>query len=136
MLDVDWFKQYNDHYGHPAGDECLYQIAQTLQRTVCHTGDLVARYGGEEFVFIAPATDGASALGMAQKLAQAIQALNLAHAKSPLGTITASLGVAAWVPAPNSTPEALAQAADTALYEAKAHGRNRVVLHTPARPAE
>ena len=135
MLDVDWFKQYNDHYGHPAGDTCLQQIAQALQRSVCRTGDLVARYGGEEFVFIAPATEAASALGMAQKVAQAVQALALPHAMSPLGHISVSMGVAAWVPKPDSTPEALVQAADAALYEAKTQGRDRVVLHTPTETA-
>lgn len=134
MLDVDWFKHYNDHYGHPAGDECLSQIAQALQRSVCRTGDLVARYGGEEFVFIAPATDGASALGMAQKVAQAVQALALPHAMSPLGQLSVSIGVAAWVPAPDGAPEALVEAADTALYQAKKQGRNQVVLHTHEDP--
>ncbi|TXH86861.1 MAG: GGDEF domain-containing protein [Rhodoferax sp.] len=134
MLDVDWFKQYNDHYGHPAGDECLSQIAHALQRSVCRTGDLVARYGGEEFVFIAPATDGCNALGMAQKVAQAVQALALPHAKSPLGHLSVSIGVAAWVPAPDSAPDALVEAADTALYQAKKQGRNQVVLHTHEDP--
>ena len=71
ILDVDWFKPYNDHYGHPAGDACLRQIAQALAATVCRSSDLVARYGGEEFVFIMPMTNAAGALDIAQRVVQA-----------------------------------------------------------------
>ena len=95
MLDVDWFKRYNDHYGHPAGDLCLRQIAQTLAATVCRSSDLVARYGGEEFVFIAPMTDAAAALDIAQKVVDAVAALALPHASSALGCVTVSIGVVA-----------------------------------------
>ena len=128
LLDVDWFKQYNDHYGHQAGDDCLRKVADTLAITIARTGDLVARYGGEEFVFIAPATSAQDALGMARKMCEALQALALPHALSDFGCVTASVGVASIVPDHTSTPQTLIQAADEALYAAKAAGRNRAVL--------
>ena len=128
MVDVDWFKDYNDHYGHQAGDTSLRQIAQALSAAVSRSGDLVARYGGEEFVVLAPATDGASALGMARKVVQAVADLALPHASSPLGRISVSVGVACCVPGADDTPEVLLQRADTALYQAKARGRDGVVL--------
>ena len=128
MVDVDHFKPYNDHYGHPAGDETLRQVASTLAATVCRTGDLVARYGGEEFAFIAPLTDSESAVAMAQKVCEAIQSLNLSHSQSPLGYITVSVGVAVVVPHEDDSPQDLIARADWALYQAKNQGRNRVVL--------
>ncbi|MDA3878092.1 MAG: cache domain-containing protein [Halothiobacillus sp.] len=128
MLDVDWFKQYNDHYGHQAGDECLRKVASVFAANVCRTGDLVARYGGEEFVFIAPATDGDKALYMAQKVGEALQKLALVHEMSAFGCVTISIGVAAMVPGEADAPDILVQAADAALYRAKKQGRNRVVL--------
>ncbi|MDR7307647.1 diguanylate cyclase [Rhodoferax saidenbachensis] len=128
LLDVDWFKQYNDHYGHQAGDDCLRKVADTLAATMARTGDLVARYGGEEFVFIAPATSAQEALGMARKMCEALQALALPHALSDVGCVTASVGVASIIPDETSTPQTLIQAADEALYAAKAAGRNRAVL--------
>jgi diguanylate cyclase (GGDEF)-like protein len=128
MIDVDWFKKYNDHYGHQAGDECLRSVAGFLASRVCRTGDLVARYGGEEFVFITPATDGDNALSMAQKICEAIQSLALPHAMSAFGCVTISIGVAAMVPEEADAPEILVKAADLALYRAKGQGRNRVVL--------
>ncbi|EMB2840648.1 diguanylate cyclase [Pseudomonas aeruginosa] len=130
MLDVDWFKRYNDHYGHPAGDACLHQVAQTLAASVCRSSDLVARYGGEEFVFIAPMTDAQAALDIAHKVVTAVAALALPHAESALGCVTVSIGVAAVLPSPGSSPEVLLQRADAALYQAKTHGRNRAELAT------
>jgi diguanylate cyclase (GGDEF)-like protein len=128
MLDVDWFKKYNDYYGHPAGDECLRQIARVLGSTICRTSDLVARYGGEEFVFIAPATDAASAQGMGRRVCEAVQALGLPHAMSAFGCVTVSVGVAVMTPGPGNSPEALLKSADDALYRAKEQGRNRAVF--------
>jgi diguanylate cyclase (GGDEF)-like protein len=128
LLDVDWFKNYNDHYGHQAGDDCLRKVADTLAATIARTGDLVARYGGEEFVFIAPATSAEDALGMARKVCEALQALALPHALSDYACVTASVGVASIIPDEASTPQTLIQAADEALYAAKAAGRNRAVL--------
>ncbi len=128
MLDVDYFKKYNDHYGHQAGDECLRRIAGVFAGKVCRTGDLVARYGGEEFVCIAPVTDGGSAFNLAQKVRKKIQALALPHEMSEFGCVTISIGVAAMIPGKEDTPEILMKAADAALYCAKEQGRNRVVL--------
>lgn len=128
LLDVDWFKHYNDHYGHLAGDDCLRRIARLLEGHMQRGGDLVARYGGEEFVFIAPVTDGQTALNLAEALCRALEALALPHATSPLGHVTVSIGVAALVPDGESRPEGLIAQADRALYQAKAQGRNCVRL--------
>lgn len=128
ILDMDWFKNYNDHYGHQAGDDCLRTFARLLEANVRRTGDLVARYGGEEFAFIAPAIDDASALGMAQAICDALVKLALPHLASPLGHVTVSIGVAVMVPKEGETAEVLVRKADEALYRAKAQGRNRVEL--------
>ena len=128
MVDVDYFKPYNDRYGHQAGDDCLREVASAFSATVCRTGDLVARYGGEEFAFIAPLTDGESALAMAKKVCESIQALQLPHEKSPFKCLTVSIGVAVVVPMESDRPQDLVKCADQALYLAKAQGRNRVVL--------
>ncbi|MEF8766735.1 MAG: diguanylate cyclase [Candidatus Accumulibacter phosphatis] len=128
LLDVDWFKAYNDRYGHQAGDECLRQVASVLSSKICRTGDLVARYGGEEFVFIAPATDAEQALSMARKVCQALQDLELPHAMSGFGCVTASVGVASIVPEVKGAPDILVAAADMAMYRAKEQGRNQAVL--------
>ncbi len=129
MLDVDWFKKYNDHYGHQRGDECLQSIAEVLATNISRTGDLVARYGGEEFVFIATATEGEAALIMAWKVCAALQSLALPHEMSGFGSVTASIGVAAIVPGEELAPDMLLKAADEALYSAKEQGRNRAVLY-------
>ncbi len=126
ILDVDWFKRYNDHYGHPAGDACLQRIAQVLASTVGRSSDLVARYGGEEFVFLVPLTDASGAQGIAQRLVQAIETLDLPHELSTFGRVTVSIGVAAMTPGQDDVPETLLRRADEALYEAKKAGRNRV----------
>ncbi|MDF2077631.1 GGDEF domain-containing protein [Ectopseudomonas mendocina] len=127
VLDVDWFKTYNDHYGHPAGDSCLQQIAHTLAATISRSTDLVARYGGEEFVFLAPSTGLAGAQSMAEKLVRAVEALALPHERSPLGYVTISVGIALMPRDADSPAQALLQRADAALYRAKSQGRNRVV---------
>jgi diguanylate cyclase (GGDEF)-like protein len=126
VLDVDWFKTYNDHYGHPAGDSCLQQIAQTLAATISRSTDLVARYGGEEFVFLAPSTGPDGAHNMAEKLVRAVEALALPHERSPLGHVSISVGIASMQNDGNSPAQTLVQRADAALYRAKAQGRNRV----------
>lgn len=128
MCDIDYFKAYNDTYGHQQGDECLRQIAKTLQATLNRKGDFVARYGGEEFVVILPNTDLAGAITVAEGLRNGVLALQLQHEKSlVLPYVTISLGVAAQQDAfsmKNSTN--LVEAADQALYLAKREGRNRV----------
>jgi diguanylate cyclase (GGDEF)-like protein len=128
MLDIDWFKKYNDHYGHQAGDECLRLVAATLASSVSRTGDLVARYGGEEFVFIAPATNCQDAQALAQKVCEALHAQALPHELSAFGCVTVSIGVAAMIPEEHAAANILVKAADEALYRAKEEGRNRVVL--------
>jgi two-component system, sensor histidine kinase LadS len=117
MLDVDWFKRYNDHYGHPAGDQCLREVATAIA-AVGRGSDMVARYGGEEFVLVAPATD-------------AEQVLALPHAGSDFGHVTLSCGVAAVVPQPGQDSAQLLRAADAALYRAKHQGRNQAVAANP-----
>lgn len=127
VMDVDWFKRYNDHYGHPAGDVCLQRIAEALSTSACRSSDLVARYGGEEFVLLCPATDLAGIQAMTHKLLRAVQALDLPHAQSSFGHVTLSIGVAALTPGRQDSPQTLYEQADSALYEAKKQGRNRVV---------
>ena len=128
MLDVDFFKPYNDRYGHLAGDDCLRHIAHTLAAQLHRTGDLVARYGGEEFVLLSSVRDSTDALHIAETARQALAALALPHVASPFGVVTASLGVAVHVPTVGEATNLLVQQADLALYLAKARGRNQTVL--------
>jgi diguanylate cyclase (GGDEF)-like protein len=129
MIDIDWFKKYNDRYGHQAGDECLRRVATLLALCVMRPGDLVARYGGEEFVFVASATDGPSALRIARNVCEALQALAIPHEASDFGCVTTSIGVAAMFASEDLSAQALLHAADHALYQAKALGRNQAVLY-------
>lgn len=126
MCDVDLFKAYNDTLGHHAGDDCLRQIAQALTVAMDRGGDLVARYGGEEFAIILPETSLAGGQVVAERMRQAIEALNLDHPTAPGGKITASFGLASGVAMPETDPIQLVKAADKALYEAKRAGRNQV----------
>jgi diguanylate cyclase (GGDEF)-like protein len=127
FMDIDFFKEYNDHYGHLAGDDCLRHVAGVLRRLVQRPGDLVARYGGEEFACILPGTDQQGASALAEKIMQSINGLNLPHAASrAAGHITLSFGVAAMVPERGGSPEELIRLADHLLYSAKKDGRNRV----------
>jgi len=127
LLDIDHFKSYNDHFGHPQGDTCLREVARVLQRVVRRRTDLVARYGGEEFLLLMPQTDAAGALLFAERVREAIEARGLEHAPGlPRPVVTVSIGVVSTAPDAVSMPEALFFAADAALYEAKADGRNCV----------
>lgn len=127
MVDVDQFKAYNDHYGHQSGDVCLKLVAQTLSHSVQRSGELAARYGGEEFVVILPGLNAAEAAAAMERVRDAVQALGLPHARAAVaGVVTISAGVAACVPQPGDDPARLVQAADAAMYRAKASGRNRV----------
>jgi diguanylate cyclase (GGDEF)-like protein/hemerythrin-like metal-binding protein len=128
MIDIDYFKLYNDHYGHLAGDECLRQIAQLMQSGMRRAGDLAARYGGEEFLLILPNTHALDARRLADTVRRSIEQLNQPHAKSPLGRLTVSMGVAAMVDGAYVDASALLRAADDALYLAKQGGRNQVQL--------
>jgi diguanylate cyclase (GGDEF)-like protein len=127
LIDVDAFKGYNDRYGHPAGDACLARIAQALHALTRRPGDAVARIGGEEFAVLLVHTAGHGAGVVAETLRSAVEGLGLEHAGSGYGRVTISLGVASTIPDRGSRPERLLAAADRALYEAKAAGRNRVV---------
>lgn len=135
MLDVDFFKEYNDTYGHPQGDECLRNISRVLKAASTRPGDLVARYGGEEFAILLPGTDIAGATAVAERARQAIQAMNLAHSESQNGIVTISAGVTSIIPVRNShSAPGLVRTADQALYKAKEHGRNRVYSADLAEP--
>lgn len=125
MLDVDFFKRYNDHCGHQAGDACLQQVAHILAAGVQRAGELVARYGGEEFVLVLPGARLGDAQASAERIRAAVQAAAIAHPDSPLGPcVTVSVGFAADMPRLGEDPERLLRAADAALYQAKAQGRN------------
>jgi diguanylate cyclase (GGDEF)-like protein len=130
MIDVDCFKQYNDIYGHAAGDECLRAISQTIKDLTPHRpGDLAARYGGEEIAVLLPNTDVAGAVTVAEKIRSAIRNLEIEHTGNPAGFVTLSAGVDAFIPTRESgEPTVLIQAADKALYMAKTGGRNRVCV--------
>jgi len=128
MADVDFFKVYNDTYGHQSGDECLKAIAFSLRDVVKRATDIVARYGGEEFAIILPDTDIDSAMVLAEKIRARIESLGIEHKNSQEMCITISLGVAVTVPSLKSTPASLILLADLALYQAKLEGRNRVRL--------
>lgn len=124
MLDVDSFKHFNDHYGHLAGDDCLRALAQALGKADRRAGELVARFGGEEFVVLLPDTTLSEALEAAQRMQHEVWSLAIPHADTTPGIVTFSLGVASLVPAREHLPEELVRQADTALYRAKAAGRN------------
>jgi diguanylate cyclase (GGDEF)-like protein len=125
LIDIDFFKGYNDHYGHQSGDDCLRRVAQTLAETFKRPSDLVARYGGEEFVVIASATDATGAAFMAERLRSRIEEMCIPHAASTYGScVTVSIGVATIVPTFENSMETLIASADEALYQAKREGRN------------
>ena len=128
MMDIDYFKPYNDTYGHLQGDDALKRVAEVLHEAAQRPGDLAARYGGEEFALVLGATDIAGALNIAGKVRQRIAALALPHASSDVAdTVTMSMGVATFPPdAMHNSPQAIIEAADTYLYKAKADGRNRI----------
>ena len=126
LMDIDWFKQYNDHYGHINGDECLRKVANSISKVVSRAGDLAARYGGEEFVILLPETDLAGALTVAENVRLAIIDAGIEHSGSPLGMVTISAGaVVFFAPEIDSYTEALVKA-DKLLYQAKKFGRNLV----------
>lgn len=132
MVDVDFFKQYNDGYGHQEGDECLKVVAETLRVKLRRPADIVARYGGEEFAAILPDTGLEGAMLVAEAMRSAVQALGLPHEGSAFGVVTVSIGVAAFVPQLAEGMPRLLSAADWALYEAKRQGRNGVQATDPA----
>jgi len=128
MVDVDAFKKFNDTYGHLHGDTCLSAVAKTLAQVVNRAGDTVARYGGEEFSLLLPNTAAQGATHQAERIRAGVAALDLASSIQGFAGVTVSIGVAEMVPARDTTAGDLLLAADTALYQAKNGGRNRVVL--------
>ncbi len=126
MLDVDWFKQFNDTYGHQAGDDCLRVVASELSAHARRGGDFAVRYGGEEFALAVPEVDVRKMRQLAEAVREAIKRRAIEHAKSPIGVVTVSIGVAAVRPANAGSAESLVRAADKALYRAKDLGRDRV----------
>jgi len=127
LMDVDFFKNFNDNYGHSAGDECLARIAQSLTDTLARSTDFVARFGGEEFIAVLPETNFEHAGEIAEKMRFNIENLNIQHSHSDVcQMVTLSLGVATTIPSRCSTAADLIKAADDALYKAKARGRNQV----------
>ncbi len=133
LLDVDHFKAYNDHYGHPAGDDCLQQIATTLSEILKRPADLLARYGGEEFVAVLPSTPRVGAQHIASSLVKAIENLEIPHTKSTTASVvTISIGYATassgWIDKFKSSD--LIECADNAMYQAKTTGRNRAECYS------
>ena len=129
LCDVDFFKLYNDTYGHLVGDFCLQQVATTINSCVKRPSDLVARYGGEEFAVILPNTDANGALQVAESIRQKVQALKITHATSTVNEfVTLSLGVTTVIPNTEINPDLLIAITDKALYSAKEQGRNRIIL--------
>ena len=128
MVDGDFFKSFNDTYGHLEGDRVLRTIAAALQTCVDRSGDLVARYGGEEFAVLLPLTGSDGALIVAEAIRASIDALDLVHATTPSGRLTVSIGIACRTPETSVASETLVEAADAALYLAKGEGRDRVVM--------
>ena len=128
LLDVDFFKLFNDRYGHAMGDDCLRQVAATIAMLVRRPGDLCARYGGEEFAVILPQTDLSGVLTLGERIRQSVTALEIPHADSSVcPMVTVSVGAASMRPTGDATPEDLLRLADKRLYEAKTAGRNRVM---------
>lgn len=127
IADIDYFKRYNDTYGHVAGDHCLAEVAQALKGCCHRKTDLAVRYGGEEFAVLLPDTDIHGALAMAEQIRQSVMERNISHSGSPVGRVTISLGCYSFVPTGRDSIEVFIERADAALYQAKATGRNRVM---------
>ena len=126
LIDIDFFKQYNDHYGHVQGDECLKRVGAALSAAASRPRDLLARYGGEEFVLVLPATDEAAARRVSERCRQAIFKEQIAHAASPVGQLlTVSQGVGTIIPSASDTLTQFIEAVDRRMYLAKQAGRDR-----------
>lgn len=128
MLDIDFFKRYNDAYGHVAGDQCLAQVAQVLKACCQRKSDLAVRYGGEEFAVLLPDTDINGALAIAGQIRRSVIDKHITHSGSPTEYLTVSLGCYSFIPNGNDDPEVFIQRADAALYQAKNAGRNRAAV--------
>jgi diguanylate cyclase (GGDEF)-like protein len=128
LADVDFFKGYNDHYGHSAGDDCLQVVARSLAKSAGRGGEFVARYGCEEFIFVWPEIDLKESIKAAELARQLVQNLNIENKGSDCNNIvTVSIGVASLIPTNEVRKADLIEAADEQLYKAKKQGRNRVL---------
>jgi len=128
MIDIDYFKQYNDHYGHIQGDECLKRVAQALSGAAGRARDFFARFGGEEFVLVLPETDAVAAKKVAERCRNLIFKEQIPHEKSPVSQLlTISLGVGTVIPSHKDEPIGFIEAVDRLLYQAKQKGRNCIV---------
>lgn len=129
ILDLDFFKDYNDHYGHQAGDDCLKQVASAFKSALKRSSDLAARYGGEEFVAVLPDVDASGASALAKEICKIVESLEMRHEKSSISKyVTVSIGVATVVPRKDTSSSEIISIADQALYCAKREGRNRVCV--------
>jgi diguanylate cyclase (GGDEF)-like protein len=130
LIDIDYFKRYNDRYGHQGGDDCLVRVAQAIAQVPQRPTDLVARYGGEEFVVILSNTDTQGALKVAQTIQEAITNLAIPHESSDVSDrVTLSMGFASLIPTLDLSPEVLISYADKSLYLAKGKGRNQAISY-------
>ena len=131
LCDIDYFKRYNDTYGHQAGDDCLQKVARVISEAARQRGDLVARYGGEEFAVVLPQTPCSGAVTVANGIQERVKNLHISHRGSPLSDwVTLSLGVASTIPSGSEKPASLIAAADSVLYLAKDQGRDRCMFQT------
>jgi len=127
LIDIDYFKQYNDHYGHVQGDDCLRRVAGALDGGTARVGELCARFGGEEFILLLPATDAAAARKVAERCRKLLAQACIAHARSGAGRqVTASMGAGCIVPGAGDDPHVFLDRIDRRLYQAKSAGRDRI----------
>jgi two-component system, chemotaxis family, response regulator WspR len=127
MIDIDFFKRFNDTYGHQHGDDCLKQVAHTLNASLKRSGDSLFRYGGEEFAAILPNVNIDGAMIVAESMRSGVESLNISHVSSSIAEyVTISLGVGSMIPTYHSTPSAMIFQVDRALYAAKQGGRNQI----------
>jgi diguanylate cyclase (GGDEF)-like protein len=127
-LDIDHFKAYNDRYGHPRGDNALKRFAGAVRSALYHREDVIVRPGGEEFIVFLPDTTLEQAMRVGERICASVLHADIAHAGSPIGVLTVSIGVATNLPEDGDDPEVMLQRAGAALYRAKHAGRNRVSL--------
>ncbi|HEX3012286.1 MAG TPA: diguanylate cyclase, partial [Syntrophomonadaceae bacterium] len=129
MIDIDYFKAYNDSQGHLAGDNCLRSVAKVINKCIRKGRDFVARYGGEEFLFVSKGTDREEAWLLGEKIRENVAALGLSHSSSPISDcVTVSVGISCSIPANTDSIIQCIDKADQAMYQAKQDGRNRVII--------
>ena len=131
MIDIDFFKNYNDTYGHPMGDECIKSVALIIKKTLHRSTDLPIRYGGEEFLILLPSTDLKGGEKVAEKIMEALTQKKIEHKTSKISqTLTISIGISSMFPSEKNRLEDLIEQADKALYKSKTMGRNRITIFT------